>query len=185
MSPGYWFIAPYEELDQTERGKPWVGPYIYDQNGELVWSGAPLFDHYKSFDLRVAKVDGKDMMTVIYPRENAGLIVDSTYEFVKSIVYSETFDNSNMHDLNVVDNGKRALVLTKDTHKPLSKEMSKAVEFDGNCSVRADGLKELDISGSKTKTVFEWNGTDHIGLEETTFHRGTIDKMCNNNWDIQ
>jgi hypothetical protein len=39
VSPGYWFIAPYESLDQITRGSPWVGPFIYDMSGQVVWAG--------------------------------------------------------------------------------------------------------------------------------------------------
>ena len=144
-----------------------------------------MFDHYKSFDLRVANLHGEDVMTVIYPRDNAGHILNSKYEIVKSVVYSSNFNYSNMHDFNVVDGGDRALVLTKNIGYEVSREMSEVVGFDGNCSVRADGLKELDITGPDAKTIFAWNGTDHIGLDETTFNRGSIEDMCNKNWDIQ
>lgn len=35
LSPGYIFVAPYKKLDITARGEGWIGPHIYDQNGEL------------------------------------------------------------------------------------------------------------------------------------------------------
>jgi hypothetical protein len=68
-----------------------VGPFIYDQRGEVVWAGTPMFDHRKSFDLRVADIEGDDMMTVIYPYENAGMILNNNYEVVKRVVYSSNF----------------------------------------------------------------------------------------------
>ena len=42
ISPGYWFVAPYENLDQIDRGSPWVGPFIYDMSGQVVWAGKAL-----------------------------------------------------------------------------------------------------------------------------------------------
>lgn len=50
-----------------------------------------MFDHRKSFDLRVADIEGDDMMTVIYPYENAGMILNNNYEVVKRVVYSSNF----------------------------------------------------------------------------------------------
>lgn len=35
LAPGYIFAAPYKTLSITERGEAWIGPHIYDQNGEL------------------------------------------------------------------------------------------------------------------------------------------------------
>lgn len=137
-----------------------------------------------SFDLRVANIHGNDKMTVIYPRENAGLILNNKYEIEKRVVYSSNFNYSNMHDFNVIANGERALVLTKNTHKVIPSPWAKSVGVDGGCSVRADGLKELDISGAETKLVFEWNGTDHIGADETTFVPHEYEKMCDGSWDI-
>ena len=144
-----------------------------------------MFDNFNAFDLRVAHIDNTDMLTVIYPYHNAGLILDNSYQVVKSVSYSETWNTSNMHDFTVMKDGSRALVLTKNTHKLVSEEKSKAVGFDGKCEVHEDGIKELDISGSDPRVVFAWNGTDHIGLEETTFRPQEVKKMCNGNWDIQ
>lgn len=52
LSPGYWFVAPYQEVVQKRRGGNWVGPHIYDQTGELIWSGAPLFNGFDVFGTR-------------------------------------------------------------------------------------------------------------------------------------
>jgi hypothetical protein len=90
----------------------------------------------------VADIEGKGMMTVIYPYENAGLILDDKYEVVKRVVYSSNFNYSNMHDFNVIANGNRALVLTKHTHKEIPAPWAESVGIHGGCSVRADGLKE-------------------------------------------
>ena len=157
---------------------------MYDQNGELIWAGTPLFDHFKSFDLRVATVNDTDMMTVIYPHDNAGVVVNSKYEIVQRVVYSETFAHSNMHDFSVIQNGARALVLTKDVHKTVSGDKARVVG-QTECHVHEDGLKELDITGGQTRTIFEWNGTDHIGLDETTMRPKEMAELCQNNWDIQ
>ena len=35
LAPGYWFVAPYKDLKATKRGHAWIGPHIYDQDGEL------------------------------------------------------------------------------------------------------------------------------------------------------
>lgn len=40
---GCWFVAPHGKLDAGRPGPGWVGPHIYDNDGELVWSGTPMF----------------------------------------------------------------------------------------------------------------------------------------------
>ena len=42
VSPGYWFIAPYGDVGAIDRGSAWVGPFIYDMKGQVVWAGKPL-----------------------------------------------------------------------------------------------------------------------------------------------
>lgn len=41
VSPGYWFVEPYDYLDQSLiNGGKWTAPMIFDGTGELIWSGA-------------------------------------------------------------------------------------------------------------------------------------------------
>lgn len=125
------------------------------QNG-VVWSGAPVFDHFKAFDIRLANVSGTEMLTAMYPHENSAAIINKHYEIVKEVVHSSSWEYSNMHDFNVVEDGTRALVLTKDGAVKMSKERSKVVGFDGQCLVRGDGLKYLDITSLPPKVLMTW-----------------------------
>jgi len=184
LSPGYWFVAPYEDLDRLERGKPYIGPYIYDGDGNLVWSGTPMFDRFKVWDFRVAQFGGVDMLTGISHRDNAGIVIDSGYEFVKSVPWSETWGGSNMHEFNVLEDGKRVLVFTKEDDKKASIEQSATVEYQGQCSIMDQGFKELDITVDPPRTLFEWIGSEHIALNETTVREGKVEDFCQHDWDI-
>lgn len=185
VSPGYWFIAPYAMLHQKQQGEPWVGPYIYDGKGELVWSGIPTFERYNIFDFRVQDVGGQNMITVIKKSEDAGLIYDNSYHLYKRVDWPGFYNTSNMHDFTITGNGTRALVMTK-AHFNASQELLRPVGFNGSyCDVNGNGLKELDITGPEPKTIFTWNATDHIGLDETTFPRVNPTHACEGGWDIQ
>ena len=50
-------------------------------------------------------------------------------------------------------------------------------------------MKYLDITTSPPTTLFSWNGTNHIGLDETRVHidNTPIDELCTDEtkWDIQ
>ena len=177
LSPGYWFVSPYEDANKFERGMPWVGPYIYDDHGDLVWAGTPLMDHFKLWDFKVADFDGTDMLTGISHRDNGGLIFNSNYELVKTVTWTPVWEMSNMHEFNVVAHGSRVLVATKHERMKLSIEMSKSVGFDGRCEVTADGIMELDITGDSPRTVFDWRGLDHMPLSESINRPDEIDRL--------
>lgn len=90
-----------------------------------------------------------------------------------------------MHEFNVIENGSRALAATRHRHTELSLETSRTVGFEGRCKVRADGIKEIDITVDPPRILFEWVGIDHIPLSESVkFPEKTNDK-CSGNWDIQ
>ena len=196
ISPGYWFVAPYAHLKQSSY-KKWNGPHIYDGNGELVWSGAPMFKHYNTYDFRTVDVGGEQMASLIFRKDEDGVIFDSNYQVHKTVdmvgempqwLLNALGDErkTNMHDFNVIANGTRALVLTK-VFENATIEESHAIGFEGNCTAKWQGFKELDLATSKP--VFEWSAHGHIGLEESTFRKGSLEKMCNGNlgkggWDI-
>lgn len=164
---------------------PWVGPYIYDCHGDLIWGGTPLMDHYKLWDFKVADFDGVDMLTGISHRENGGLIFNSNYELVKTVTWTPAWVTSNMHEFNVVAHGSRALVATKQEHMKLSVEESKTIGFDGRCEVTADGIMELDLTSDPPQVVFEWRGLDHMPVSESINRPDQIDKLCTKNLDLK
>ena len=84
ISPGYWFVAPYAKLEQKDY-KKWNGPHIYDGTGELVWSGAPMFKHYNTYDFRTVEVGGKQMASLISRKDENGVIFDSSYQVNKTV----------------------------------------------------------------------------------------------------
>ena len=86
---------------------------------------------------------------------------------------------------NVIDGGKRVLMLTK-VFENATVEESRTVGFNGNCTAKWQGFKEVDIATSEP--VFEWSAHGHIDLKEST-KKGNMRKMCNGNlghggWDI-
>ena len=79
-----------------------------------------MLDHFRSFDFRLAEIDGQMLITIIYPHDNAAIVLDNSYHLVERIVHSERWEFSNMHEFNVVQNGTRALVLSKNENQQLS-----------------------------------------------------------------
>ena len=189
LAPGYWFVTPYIDNGSLARGEAWLGPHIYDQTGELVWSGVPLFDHYKAYDLRIAQIGGIDMLTNIHPYNNSVAIIDKNYRNIRNIVISNNRNHTNFHDFNVVEDGTRAVSLTRDENTVLSTDKTKAIGLDVECVVRGDGIKFLDITTSPPQILFSWNASDHLGLEETVFtgNRSELETLCSGKafWSVQ
>lgn len=82
ISPGYWFIAPYQNINKRYQGKSWEGPYIYDGNGDLVWAGAPALNYYNVHDFKVSNFNNTDTLTAIYPHDNAGLVFNRFVSYI-------------------------------------------------------------------------------------------------------
>ncbi|PSK42094.1 hypothetical protein B9Z65_4008 [Elsinoe australis] len=130
IAPGYWLIGAYTEMgllgERLEYIPQQVGPHIYDGSGELVWSGAPLFNNRIATDFRVVDINGENHLAwILFPRPwpgdiypegtvvildasltpradliNASRVVNNTHEFLIS-------DDSNqlLHFVNVNGEG--------------------------------------------------------------------------------
>ena len=176
VAPGYWFVAPYGQADSAR-----VGPHIYDGTGELVWSGAYMFNGSRIFDFRVAKADGKDVITLIDVKEEAGLLLDDGYNAVEKVHLGESSAGTlNIHDFNIVDDGKHALFVKRLPAKA-NKEDSKAVGYGSECSVIFDGFEEWDITNPSSAPLFGWNSGAYVGLEESALSDAS--SMCSKGWD--
>ena len=178
ISPGYWFTAPYSTVRQSTPDRPWNAPHIYDSNGDLIWSGAPVIGGWTTFDFRVISIQGKPMLSLVYPREGQAMIFDESYQVVKSVSVGDTRNNRlrlNSHEFTTVDGGRKALYLMRSP-KRTSRKNSEVVDFDGNCFALFDGIEEVD---TKTwESIHMWNSEGHIGLDESYVTGETIRERC-------
>lgn len=182
VSPGYWFVAPYKALTEDDADRSWVGPHIYDgRTGELVWSGSLSFTFSKGNveDFRISNVNGRYLMTLMSQNRGEGIILDSSYEIVDVLEVDKPI---NTHELNFVENGTRALIVTSHNKVKATKEMSKAIGYDGECICAFDGIVEYDTSS--WKKTWEWESFGNVGLDESTLTGAPVDRRCNGNWDF-
>lgn len=166
LAPGYWFIAPYANLQQFTYPL-WNGPHIYDQNGDLIWSGAPQFEHKNIYDFRVSTVNDKDMITFNFPYDHThgeAFILDHTYNIHKLVDMVGNNTGPNMHDFNLIDNGRRALFLTAQDNEETRVSLP---WFNGTCQVGWQGFKEVDVATGEV--IFEWNDRGHVHPNESTY----------------
>ena len=169
-------MGPYEILDQPpEVGEPgWIGPHIYDNQGELVWGGASMFDNRNVEDFRISNVNGRDLMTLLFQETGQGALINETYQIVEDPQIDDA-SNVNTHEFNFVQNGTRVLVIKND-EREASREQSEEIGFDGNCVAEYEHFQELDTE--TWEVVFDWDSKDHIRLNESTLTDESVEDRC-------
>ena len=161
---GYWFLAPYANIIQEQHAKKYyqacqTGPAIYDSNGELVWSGACAFKNQNACDFRAWEFSNHTLAlsTIltsfrdVNDSKGSGVFMDNNYQTTGNLYVPEDEYLFNMHELNLVDDGRRAIHLA---HKPVPRDMS---AFEGGLVegwILDIGFREIDMeTGAVT---FEW-----------------------------
>jgi hypothetical protein len=184
LAPGYWFFGPYETLNMDdELGNGWIGPHIYDDDGTLIWSGAPMFDNGNIEDFRISNVGGEEMMTLMDQRHGKGVFMNNHYQEVdrKEAKGPDGKGGFNSHEFHFVDGGTKALVVWSVAKTYNASETMEMLGVDMPCQVACDGINEFDVA--TWESSFSWSSCDHIGLDESTYKTDFIPKMCNGKWD--
>ncbi|KIX97498.1 uncharacterized protein Z520_06950 [Fonsecaea multimorphosa CBS 102226] len=172
VTPGYWFISPFKHLVVGRMEDEYIpyqnGPQIYNHQGELVWSGSPMFEYRNVFDFRVGEVNGSQVLTAIvdsarllesnYSKEQSGFIINEKYQVVQEITLSRTY---NMHEFNSVGNNRILIATSGDADVDLT-DMGMP---NHTIRVKSGGFREWDITTGKN--VFEWWINDHISVNDS------------------
>ncbi|KAE8152034.1 ASST-domain-containing protein [Aspergillus avenaceus] len=173
VSPGYWFVAPYGQMDPegvTRQYRPYqVGPYIYDADGVLVWAGSPMFDNRNIFDFRaVHSIGNQPHLSLVWQHGSEdnghGVILDNSYEIKKKIPMPSEFGAFDIHEFNILDDGETALALNYRTHDIPLDTFGRPGEWT---RVLAAGFAQIDLKSEKL--VYTWDGVDKIALQESNF----------------
>lgn len=177
LGPGYWFMATYEYVEQdNDENRAWIGPYIYDQHGELIWSGAPAFEGYNIKDFRISNVGGVDMLTGIYGFGGFGVVLNSSYQVHELVGVEDDGSSINIHDFHTVDEGDAYLAMTlKST--PASEELLSKIECVGHSKLEYPGFEERDSQTLQLR--FAWSAEGHIDVNESF-----VKPVCNGVWDF-
>ncbi|KAJ5286804.1 hypothetical protein N7478_002490 [Penicillium angulare] len=180
QAPGYWFVAPYGQISPEEATKKYqqyqVGPYIYDNDGILVWAGPTLFDNRNTFDFKAnLNIDGDPHLSfiVIWDRENredkgTGVIVDKHFQVEHTVTPPENMSDFNMHEFNILDGGKTAMACVYH-----SQEISLADQGrpDETSWVVTGGFAEFDLETNEV--LAEWNSADWVSVAESKLFLAT------------
>lgn len=181
LAPGYWFVSPYEKNGYKLPGGSWIGPHIYDETGELIWSGSHMFNRINVMDFAKRNVDGKEMLTMLYAVEGSAYIIDNHYRVQDTVFTGETGVTFNMHDFHTIEDGTKYLYLKRNITEASQEMSQEELGFDGKCKVTFPGFEEKDV---KTKEMlFKWDGTGNIPLSDSTMVAGPLEQRCAVHWD--
>ncbi|KAJ5728676.1 uncharacterized protein N7483_003184 [Penicillium malachiteum] len=178
QAPGYWFVAPYGQISPetpTHKYQQYqVGPYIYDNDGVLVWAGPALFDNRNTFDFRAnLNMDGEPRLSFIvaWDIENGadrgnGVILDNHYQVEREVLPLVDVHDFNMHEFNIMDGGKTVLACV---YRPTEISLEEFGRPEEKSWVVSGGFAEFNIETNELLT--QWNSLDHLSLTESNmFH---------------
>ncbi|KAK5175626.1 uncharacterized protein LTR77_000765 [Saxophila tyrrhenica] len=160
VEPGYIFIAPYRNLDP--------GPYIYDNQGELVWSGAGWSGPRVAHTPRVCQYHGEDHLCFFTGEQHQGfsrghgVIMDKHYRTVRTIEAHGAGATSDMHEFKMAPyaDGKSVLMTV---YQPRQYDLTTNPRFnvkDGMGWIVEGVFQEIEIDTNKL--LFEWRSLDHV-----------------------
>lgn len=174
-APGYIFVGPYDCLDCGRRATTsyvtqQIGPTIYTQDGELVWSGNEMFPDRKVFDFRPLMIDGSYHLALVTPQDaewhvfadGAALVLNSSYHLVNSINSTELGRKIDLHEFNIVEDGTKALIASKTPREDL--KIPASVGYNGR--VMEIFFDEVDLRTQEQ--LFHWRASDHVELTESS-----------------
>ncbi|PPJ52088.1 hypothetical protein CBER1_10040 [Cercospora berteroae] len=179
ISPGYWFVAPYvslvrEPVDAHYYQSCQVGPLIYNGAGELVWSGACLLGNQNAVDFRPFRADGRDYLSMIlYSQTSKGIesskavIIDDSLQMSSSYELDSNSGMSlNMHEFNIINNGKTVLYLTKRSIERDITGFKQSSTSSQSGRIVDNGFVEVDLASKKV--LFQWWAADHVPFTDSS-----------------
>ncbi|KAL1639436.1 hypothetical protein SLS58_007868 [Diplodia intermedia] len=181
VSPGYIFLSPYRNVDP--------GPYIYDNYGNLVWSGAGLMGPMVGHAPRVCDYQGEDHLCFYQGEQyqgfarGHGMIMNNEYRVIKTVESGGSTAQADMHEFRVLPGGKTALMTVYQTRQY---DLADFGIERGMGWIVDSVFQEVDIETNDV--VFEWRALDHVSPSFSYTLPGTTDtsgdgRSPNSPWD--
>ena len=172
VTPGFWFVAPYEKVTPDPLTKNYqpcqIGPQIYDNDGNLVWSGACQFHNRNAYNFQT--IPGSNNLSVNYgvavendaeSRKGMGLVMSPSFEILQTVPAPRRSTNFDLHEFRVIGDGKKALYIT---NQPALVDISSLGKKQKTAWVKSQGFQEVDVETGHVD--FEWIAMDHLDLSE-------------------
>ncbi|KAB8237322.1 MFS general substrate transporter [Aspergillus alliaceus] len=145
LASGYIFLGLYEAANS--------GPYIYDDEGNLVWSGWGNSGPGNAHGMHVCEYKGKDHLCFFQGVQQNGYCRGH----VKTVVPGGGMASSDMHEFLPINGGKTALLTV---YQQRQFDMSLWNVRTGMGWVMESIFQEVDVETNEV--LFEWKSLDHV-----------------------
>ena len=134
-----------------------------------------MFKNQNACDLRASRYNNSDHLSaILYSYEGDatghGLIMNSSYSITDLMYPPKLILNFNMHELNIIEEGKTALAIMGRAEFVDVSELGVGQEAGWVSNV---GFREFDIATGQTK--FEWWALDHVPLSASSVKINNLD----------
>ncbi|KAJ5999701.1 hypothetical protein N7481_000110 [Penicillium waksmanii] len=165
---GYLFVAPFpgQWAEPQFHGPRQEAPYIFRDDGELIWSGYTYYSIWAT-NFQAARWKGQDVLFSFEGDHNPAYghghghatILDQHYETIREL-RAGNHKLMDKHEFHIID-GKTALL---QVYQPLPTDLSR---WGGSSEQQwiVDAIfQELDIETGEL--LFEWSSLDHVTPDE-------------------
>lgn len=168
VETGYLFIAPFAGFPDTtseQHGPRQAGPYIFHDNGDLVWSGYGIYSIW-STNFQAGRWNGRDVLFSFEGDHNIHghghghtTILDQNYETIREL-RAGNHKLTDKHEFHII-NEKTALI---EVYQPVPRNLSLWGASEEQQWIVNSIFQELDIATGEL--LFEWESLDHVTPDE-------------------
>ncbi|KAF2185219.1 hypothetical protein K469DRAFT_632365 [Zopfia rhizophila CBS 207.26] len=169
VEKGYLFVAPFAGFPDTateQHGPRQASPYIFRDNGDLVWSGYGIYSIW-STNFQAARWKGKDVLFSFEGDHNAGYghghghttILDQHYETIREL-RAGNHKLTDKHEFHII-NEETAVI---QVYQPVARDLTPWGASEKQQWIVNAIFQELDIETGKL--LFEWASLDHVSPDE-------------------
>ncbi|KAL4959111.1 arylsulfotransferase family protein [Aspergillus stella-maris] len=166
---GYLFVAPfagYTDTNGEQHGPRQAAPYIFRDDGELVWSGYGYYSIW-STNFQKARWNGKDVLFSFEGDHNPGYghghghttILDQHYETIREL-RAGNHKLTDKHEFHII-NEETALI---QIYQPVPIDLTPWGASPEQQWIVDAIIQELDIETGEL--LFEWSSLDHVSPDE-------------------
>ncbi|KAF2016951.1 hypothetical protein BU24DRAFT_419992 [Aaosphaeria arxii CBS 175.79] len=169
VEQGFLFVAPFAGYPDTafeQHGPRQAGPYIFRDNGDLIWSGYGIYSIW-STNFQAAKWKGRDVLFSFEGDHNAGYghghghttIMDQHYETVREL-RAGNHKLTDKHEFHVVSDNTAVI----QVYQPVPRDLTAYGASEEQQWIVNAIFQELDITTGEL--LFEWASLDHVAPDE-------------------
>lgn len=160
---------------------------------ELVWSGACIFENRNAFDFKPLASSGEDGMHNVSMilgsalehgrhMKGMGIILNNSLEIIQTVPAPRSSQVINMHEFNIVDDGKHALTVMYEAQFVENSAFGGAGPSWDAIWIGNNGFQEVDIASGEVR--FQWWALDHVDPSESVERIPLGPGSSENSWDF-